>query len=281
MTQRWGFLAAVLVIVLLLASPSPSGATSCDLFTAGSSCTINGAIYTQVPERPTGSGVIDSFVRIDTPGGSVTPSEQGYNTSVRPLPQSGGGQVNQYTNTSLTFTHDLSLGSVPISGGFRQFLLDINEANSNPIDARLTLDRVLIFVTPTALLDPVLTLTALSGTLTGNGGTFNPIYNLDNGGDNWVNLNYALNTGSGSGDMTLNVPISATSGFVYLYSQFGCDAAKGEDTCGTGVLTKYAASDGYEEWATTAQAIPEPATILLLGIGLVGTGLMWSRRRRP
>src|SRR5437867_1843637 len=195
MAQRWGFLAAFLVIVLVLASPSPSGAIEnfCNLFIAGSTCSFNGATYNQVDPQPTGSGVIDSFVRIDTPGGSVTPSEQGYNTSVRPLPQSGGGEVNQYTNTSLTFTHDLSLSSVPISGtGFRQFLLDINEANSTPTDAKLTLDRVLIFVTPTALTNPVLTLAPLTGTLTGNGLTFLPVYNLDNGGDNWVNLNYNL-----------------------------------------------------------------------------------------
>src|SRR2546422_1004965 len=204
MTQRWGFLAAFLVIVLVLASPSPSGATSCDLFTQFSSCTINNAIYNQVDPQPTGSGVIDSFVRIDTPGGSVTPSEQGYNTSVRPLPQSGGNQVNQYTNTSPTFTHDLSLSSVPTNTIgttlYRQFLLDINEANSTPTDAKLTLDRVLIFVTPTALTDPVLTLSALSGTLSQTVGgittTFSPVYNLDNGGDNWVNLDFSLNHGS-------------------------------------------------------------------------------------
>ena len=58
MTKRWGFLAAFLVTVLVLASPSPSGAVPviCDLTTAGSSCTVNGAIYQQVDPQPTGSG---------------------------------------------------------------------------------------------------------------------------------------------------------------------------------------------------------------------------------
>src|SRR2546425_10732282 len=140
MSQRWQFLTASFVIVFALTSPSPSSATACDLTTAGSSCTINGAIYQQTDPQPTGSGVIDSFVRTDTPGGQVTPLEQGYNTSVRPMPQSGDGEVNQYTNTTLTFNHDLSLSSVPTStiGGtlYRAFLLDINESHSDFTDAR-------------------------------------------------------------------------------------------------------------------------------------------------
>ena len=111
------------------------------------------------------------------------------------------------------------------------------------------------------------------------------IYTLDGPTlDNWVNLNYNLNTGSGSGDMFLFVPSALfdSAGFVYLYSQFGCPASGQANQCGAGLLTKYAASDGFEEWAVKgAVQIPEPGTIFLLGIGLVGTGLMWSRRRRP
>src|SRR5436309_2601257 len=206
MAQRWGFLAAFLVIVLGLASPSPSGAVICDLTTRGSVCSNtfgDGAIYKQVDPQPTGSGVIDPFVRIDTPGGFLL-LEEGYNTSLRGT----AGQfntttppnVNQYTNTTQTFTHDLSLSSVAIVNGFRVFSLDINESNSSAIDARLTLDKVQIFV-----------LSALPATTTYNRtlGTLNgvaPIYNLDAGGDNWVQLNYALNSGSGSGDMLLFVP---------------------------------------------------------------------------
>jgi hypothetical protein len=52
------------------------------------------------------------------------------------------------------------------------------------------------------------------------------VFRLDAGGDNAVALNYALNTGSGSGDMFLYVPIAAFAGFgsgddVTLYSHFG------------------------------------------------------------
>src|SRR2546428_4739376 len=154
MTQRWGFLTAFLVIVLVLASPSPSGAIICDLTTRGSVCNNtfgDGAIYKQVDPQPTGSGVIDPFVRVDTPGATpIQGFEEGYNTSLR----GANGQyntttppnVNQFTNTTQTFNHDLSLGSVATVNGFRVFSLDINEVNSTPTQALLTLDKVQIFV---------------------------------------------------------------------------------------------------------------------------------------
>src|SRR4051812_29731457 len=45
-------------------------ATLVDLSTAGASHTVNGAILTQTPTQPTGTGVIHSFVRIN-PGGNT------------------------------------------------------------------------------------------------------------------------------------------------------------------------------------------------------------------
>ena len=54
-----------------------------DLTARGSSGAINGAEFVQFDARPTGTGVIDSFVRVQALGN--TSSEQGYNTSARPL----------------------------------------------------------------------------------------------------------------------------------------------------------------------------------------------------
>src|SRR5262249_3615353 len=75
-----------------------------DLTGATTSGTINGARFQLANPQPTGSGVIDSFVRLN-PGGRAT-TEQGYNTSGRPL------RFDE--NSSPQFTRDLLLSSVPL-----------------------------------------------------------------------------------------------------------------------------------------------------------------------
>ena len=67
-----------------------------DLTTAGATGTFNGPIFEQADPQPTGCGVIDDFLRIQShgPGAAV---EQGYNTDARPL------QFDE--KTSHTFTH--------------------------------------------------------------------------------------------------------------------------------------------------------------------------------
>jgi hypothetical protein len=59
---------------------------------------------------------------------------------------------------------------------------------------------------------------------------------MDAGGDNWVLLDYRLNSGSGSGDMLMYVPdaLFAGAAYVYLYSRFG---------------EHFAGDAGFQEWA--------------------------------
>jgi SdrD B-like domain len=191
-----------------------------NLTTVGASETVNDAILQQTDAQPTGTGVISSFVRMQGTG-----VESGYNTDARPL------QFNE--NSSPRFTRSLRLSDVPVvvvgGVGYRQFLLDINQKSSSPL---LSLDELKIFLGSS----PNLTgYDRTAGQLAG----LAAVYDLDAGSDNSVLMNYALNHGSGSGDVTVLIPdrlfASATvDPFVYLYSAFGQTAA---------------ANAGFEEWA--------------------------------
>lgn len=201
-------------------------ATLLDLTTAGAEATAGDAIVRQVDAQPTGTGHIQSFVRLQgaASGGG---GQQGYNTSARPL------QFDE--NSSPVFTRNLQLSSVPVvtvnGVSYREFLLDINQKSSMP---KLSLDEVRIYTSGSAGLTGY---NAADKTLGGETAKFD----LDSATDYTVILNARLNSGSGSGDMVLLVPSSAFAGvdpssYVYLFSKMG----------GAADAT---ANGGFEEWA--------------------------------
>lgn len=255
-------------LALLLAVGAPAAsATVVDLTSAGTSGTINGAIYEQIDPQSTGTGVINSFVRLQANG-----DEEGYNSTNETLD----------TGATDTFNHAITIGDVPVVniGGidYRQFLLDVNETSAAGTQEQyVSLDQVLLFLGGTA--------NSNSTDLSDGGPLGDIVYNMDAGSDSWVALNYALNAGSGSGDMFLYIPDSLFSGYastdqVVLYSQFGLQGALAEGN-GAGVPAgDYGTSDGFEEWAvlTAPEVIPEPTTLSLMGLGLAG--LLVRRRAR-
>jgi hypothetical protein len=214
---------------------------------SGSTGTINGATYSFNKLRG-GTGNIQSFVRIQATG-----TEQGYNTTV------SSNSALPFNETYGSFTHNLQLNEIPIievSGvDYFEFLLDVNESSGGGNEF-ISLDLVQIYTSPTP------------GQNTTNVATLGTLrYDMDAGPNSHVRLDYSLNSGSGTTDMCLYLPISFFAGaaitdYVYLYSQFG----------GQGTISgqKYGTSDGFEEWALEVMDdsvfLPEPATLALFAL---------------
>jgi len=262
------FICAVLVAVCICFTNVQ--ADMLDLAGLGLDGYINGAYFLQIDHSSTGTGVIEPFVRMQGKG-----IERGYNTTGTLEFETKGGK----------WTHAIQLGDIPIvsldpynTGTFtvyREFLLDINQDKSlDP--SYLSLDTIEIYI------DDVSDNGPYTNKLLGELGTL--VYDMDAGDvDQWILMDYALNAGSGAGDMFAYIPESAFAGaspldFLYLYSEFG---GSGDDILGEDSIYPVAgnvANAGFEEWAVQeVTPIPVPAALLL---GMLGLGVMGLKLRK-
>ena len=245
MARRVGMASA-----LLLAAGAQADVVN--LTAPNSSGTINGALFSTAATHSSGTGVVDSFVRLHANG-----TESGYNTSIQ-------SQLFGRDEVGGNFTHDITLGQIgttTVDGTeYYQFILDVNEPNGGGASL-LSLDDVQIYTSSTAHTDYKMTLSDLGDVR----------YSMDAGGDSRVELD-DFNSGSGTADMAMLVPVTAFAGvstdsFVYLFSNFGDNNAS---------------NGGFEEWWThNPELIPLPAAAWLGLSGLIGlAGLGMMRRRR-
>lgn len=245
----------LLTLALVISMSAYASAALIDLRTANSG-TINEAEFIFSKQQPSGSGVFNTFLRIQAAGNAG--NEQGYNTDAAQLPFDTKGGIH---------THSLLISSLVATGDYFEFLLDIGEPNTQS-ERLLSLDGLKFYRTS----DKAQNGTTIVGDL---------LYDMDQDEnkqylDNTVLLdaNREGNPGNGVSDMLLRVPASyltptATETYLILWSQFG--------------LYPGAASDGtFEEWAHVGEGgsepIPEPGTILLLGAGLAGLALYHRRQ---
>jgi hypothetical protein len=226
--------------------------------------TVNGAIYQEVSPQPTGTGVIDPFLTIQDNG-----MEQGYNSSTGNFDTKREPQWNH----EITFSQ-LQQTTTTLNGTqYFQFLLDINEANGGGKQL-LSLDAVRIYTSASIQTN---TSTDSKGNFNGSLGTLR--YNLDGAGDAYLKMDYSLNSGSGSGDLFIFVPVANFAGakssdYVYLYAQFGLQKGMGCDMN---------ADAGFEEFAlvNNVAPIPEvPAFLPLGGVLILALSVNFLRHKR-
>ena len=138
-------------------------------------------------------------------------------------------------------THSLRLddiNQVTIAGiNYREFFLDIQETSSAP---RLSVDELRVFLGPDGVQSNY-----GSGMLNG----ITPIYNLDNGVDNWIKLDITVNPAGTVGDMVAYIPNSlfanpSSNPYVYLYSKFG---------------SNFSSDGSFEEWWVNSPLAPPPS----------------------
>jgi hypothetical protein len=230
-------LVAALLLTQIVVAPIALAAEY-DLDAPGDTHTVTGSVGGDAifeffnPGDPTGSGVFDPFVRINT----NKKIEKGYNTSYRKL---------QYDeNSSPQYTKDYPVANVPViqypegtGPYYYEFQCDVNQKNAAAPAFYLSLDKLEIYGTDTPMIHDY----------PFNAPTVDAAIVWQMKADDWVRVNSLPNSGSGRRDFRVLIPYHLLDNYKYvvLYSQFGGNGG-------------YVNNGGYEEWGCRVGVEPPP-----------------------
>lgn len=237
-------------LALLITSASVNAAFI-DLGSSGSG-SIAGALFSTTAVQPTGTGVFQPFLTVQSNGAT----EQGYNSSTN----------NFDTKRSPQWNHEIRLSDLQVTNigniGYYGFVVDINEPNGNG-QSTISLDGLRIW---TSSMLQHSTSTDPSGIF--NGSLGNLVFDLANNSVHYDDQQH----GSGSGDVNIYIPVSLFAGanpndYVYMYQLWS----------GVG--------GGFEETSTLSGNVVIPETpaflpIVLLLATIAVTQIIKSRRRQ-
>lgn len=248
---------AFTTLALGILASSTQAITMIDLV-ASDMGTAEGALFQRTNFQATGTGLFNPFLDMKHKGSSGT--EAAYNSGAWKL--DGDNHRNQW-NSNLTLA---SLVSVTIDKiDYYLFSLDANEKGKKNDDNLLSIDKLRIYQSDSADLDPGTSDAELQA------GFGNAVWDL---GDNWIKINSAIGSaGSGDADLNVFIPTSIFNGkaYVYLFNENGAQGGS------------YAAHAGFEEWSALTgppiNIVPDSGTTLAL-LGAAFLALIGLRSRK-